>query len=178
MNQVNSDQSNLQPMARRYFFKAGAALSTALIAAPVFSSSRVNEPTTTGAAAPTATLKHRTLGSGQHKLDVSALGLGCMGMSYHRGPAPDPKPMIALIRKAADMGVTLFDTAEVYGPYLNEELVGEAVAAFRKNVVVTTKFGWNIQGDKVDGLNSQPKQIRQVAEASLKRLKTDYIDLF
>jgi aryl-alcohol dehydrogenase-like predicted oxidoreductase len=121
-------------------------------------------------------LPRRRLGS----LEVSALGLGCMGMSYHRGPAPDRKAMIALIRQAVELGVTLFDTAEVYGPFINEELVGEALAPFRNEVVIATKFGFEIvDGQQQPGvLNSRPTHIRQVAEASLERLGVESIDLF
>jgi aryl-alcohol dehydrogenase-like predicted oxidoreductase len=115
---------------------------------------------------------------GNSNLEVSAIGLGCMGMSYHRGPAPDRNAMIALIRKAVELGVTFFDTAEVYGPFINEELVGEALFPFRKEVVIATKFGSNIGNGKSTGLNSRPEHIRQVAEESLKRLKSESIDLF
>src|SRR5258708_8006807 len=115
---------------------------------------------------------------GNSNLEVSAIGLGCMGMSYHRGPAPDRSAMITLIRKTVELGVTLFDTAEVYGPFINEELVGEALFPFRKQVVIATKFGSNIENGKWTGLNSQPEHIRQVAEESIKRLKSESIDLF
>jgi aryl-alcohol dehydrogenase-like predicted oxidoreductase len=115
---------------------------------------------------------------GKSGLEVSALGLGCMGMSYHRGPAPERKAMIALIHKAVELGVTLFDTAEVYGPFINEELVGEALSPFRKKVVIATKFGFNFENGKSMGLNSRPERIRQAAEESLKRLKSESIDLF
>ena len=115
---------------------------------------------------------------GNSNLEVSAVGLGCMGMSYHRGPAPDSNTMIALIRRAVELGVTFFDTAEVYGPFINEELVGQALFPFRQEVVIATKFGSNIENGKPTGLNSQPEHIRQVAEASLKRLKSESIDLF
>ena len=115
---------------------------------------------------------------GNSNLEVSAIGLGCMGMSYHRGPAPDRNAMIALIRKAVELGVTFFDTAEVYVPFINEELVGEALFPFRKEVVIATKFGSNIENGKSTGLNSRPEHIRQVAEESLKRLKSESIDLF
>jgi aryl-alcohol dehydrogenase-like predicted oxidoreductase len=115
---------------------------------------------------------------GNSDLEVSAIGLGCMGMSYHRGPAPDRNAMIALIRRAVELGVTFFDTAEVYGPFINEELVGEALFPFRKEVIVATKFGSNIENGKSVGLNSRPKHIRQVVEESLKRLKSESIDLF
>src|ERR1700724_4890359 len=116
---------------------------------------------------------------GNSNLEISAIGLGCMGMSYHRGPAPDRNAMITLIRKAAELGVTFFDTAEVYGPFINEELVGEALAPVRKQVVIATKFGFQFdETGKQAGLNSRPEHIKQVAEASLKRLKTSVIDLF
>src|SRR5260221_5770734 len=121
-------------------------------------------------------MQKRKLGSSN--LEVSAIGLGCMGMSYHRGPAPDRNAMIALIRKAVELGVTFFDTAEVYGPFINEELVGEALFPFRKEVVIATKFGSNFENGKPTGLNSRPERIRQVAEESLKRLKSESIDLF
>jgi aryl-alcohol dehydrogenase-like predicted oxidoreductase len=115
---------------------------------------------------------------GKNGLEVSALGLGCMGMSYHRGPAPNRNAMIALLRKAVEFGITLFDTAEVYGPFINEELVGEALSPFPKEVAIATKFGFNIENGKSTGLNSRPERIRQVVEESLKRLKRDSIDLF
>ncbi len=128
-------------------------------------------------------MKKRKLGNSG--LEVSAVGLGCMGMSFSYGPAADKQEMIALIRSAVERGVTFFDTAEVYGPYTNEELVGEALAPFRDQVVIATKFGFNLD-PKYDprgmqgspGLDSRPEHIKQVAEASLKRLKVDAIDLF
>jgi aryl-alcohol dehydrogenase-like predicted oxidoreductase len=119
-------------------------------------------------------MKTRRLGNG---LEVSALGLGCMGMSFSYGPPKDPVEMIGLIRSAVDQGVTLFDTAEVYGPYTNETLVGEALAPVRDQVVIATKFGFAIGEDGMRGLNSRPDHIREVVEASLKRLRTDRIDL-
>lgn len=115
---------------------------------------------------------------GNSNLEVSALGLGCMGMSFSFPPFPDKKDMIVLLRQAVEKGVTFFDTAEVYGPFTNEELVGEALQPLRKKVVIATKFGWEITDGKMVGLNSRPEHIRQVAEASLKRLRTDVIDLF
>src|SRR5436305_3202350 len=115
---------------------------------------------------------------GKSSLEVSVMGLGCMGMSYGYGPAADKKEMIALIRTAVERGVTFFDTAEVYGPFINEELVGEALAPLRDRVVIATKFGFKIENGKQAGLDSRPAHIREVAEASLKRLKTDRIDLF
>ncbi|MEB0032594.1 aldo/keto reductase [Undibacterium sp. RTI2.1] len=110
-------------------------------------------------------------------LEVSAIGLGCMGLSYGYGPATDQHEAIKLIQTAVDRGVTLFDTAEAYGPFFNEELVGEALAPFRDRVVIATKFGFR-NGNVNDGLDSRPERIREVAEQSLRRLKTDRIDLF
>jgi len=115
---------------------------------------------------------------GRSDLQVSALGLGCMGMSYGYGPAADTREMVALIRTAVERGITFFDTAEVYGPFTNEELVGEALAPFRGQVAIATKFGFKIEAGKQNGLDSRPAHIRQVAEASLNRLKVDAIDLF
>jgi len=125
------------------------------------------------------TMQKRKLGNGN--LEVSAIGLGCMGMSFNLGPAMDKKDGISLIRAAVERGVTFFDTAEVYGPFTNEELVGEALAPFRDKVVIATKFGWEANpadGGKWNTLNSRPEHIKKVAEASLKRLKVDAIDLF
>jgi aryl-alcohol dehydrogenase-like predicted oxidoreductase len=117
---------------------------------------------------------------GKSNLEVSAIGLGCMGMSFGYGPPADKKEMISVIRKAVELGVTFFDTAEVYGPFTNEELVGEGLAPFRKEVAIATKFGFKLDPDtgKQAGLDSRPEHIKEVAEASLKRLKTDVIDLF
>lgn len=114
---------------------------------------------------------------GNSGLEVSAIGLGCMGMSFSYGPPPDKKEMIYLIHKAIDQGVTFFDTAEVYGPFTNEELVGEALKPFRNKVVIATKFGFKTDSG-ISALDSRPEHIIQVVEASLKRLKTDVIDLF
>jgi aryl-alcohol dehydrogenase-like predicted oxidoreductase len=116
---------------------------------------------------------------GNNGLEVSALGLGCMGMSFGLGPAADKKEMIALMHKAVEMGVTFFDTAEVYGPFINEELVGEALEPYKGKVVIATKFGWkpNAEGRWSD-LDSRPEHIKKVAEESLKRLRVDAIDLF
>jgi len=116
---------------------------------------------------------------GKSNLEVSAIGLGCMGMSFGYGPPKDKNEMIALIRAAVDRGVTFFDTAEVYGPFINEELVGEALAPVRGKVVIATKFGFKFgpKGEQI-GLDSRPEHIKQVAEASMKRLRTDVIDLF
>src|SRR5881398_2091728 len=133
-------------------------------------------------------MKKRKLG--KSGLEVSAIGLGCMGMSFGYGPPKDKQEMISLIRSAIEHGVTFFDTAEVYGPFINEELVGEALAPFRKfatanpsgggQVVIATKFGFKLDpnGGPPVGVDSRPEHIKQVAEASLKRLKIDAIDLF
>ena len=116
---------------------------------------------------------------GNSNLEASALGLGCMGMSYGYGPAADKQEMISLIRSAVERGVTFFDTAEAYGPFTNEELVGEALAPVRDRVVMATKFGFKFGSNGGQtGMDSRPQHIREVAEASLKRLKTDRIDLF
>ena len=116
---------------------------------------------------------------GKSGLEVSAIGLGCMGMSFSYGPAKDKQEMIPVIRGAVERGVTFFDTAEVYGPYINEELVGEALAPFRGQIAIATKFGFHFDANgKQAGLNSRPEHIKQVAEASLKRLGVDSIDLF
>src|SRR2546422_1558327 len=124
-------------------------------------------------------MKKRKLG--KSNLEVSAIGLGCMGLSFGFGPAVDKKEGISLIRAAVERGVTFFDTAEVYGPFTNEELVGEALAPFRGQVVIATKFGWAPNpedGGKWTALDSRPEHIKEAAEGSLKRLKTDVIDLF
>src|ERR1700678_3822491 len=124
-------------------------------------------------------MEKRTLG--KSGLEVSALGLGCMGLSFGFGPATEKSEAIKLIRAALERGVTFFDTAEVYGPYVNEEVVGEALAPYRDRVVIATKFGWEANpedGGKWSALKSRPEHIKQVAEKSLKRLKVDAIDLY
>jgi aryl-alcohol dehydrogenase-like predicted oxidoreductase len=123
-------------------------------------------------------MQKRKLGK-SNTLEVSAIGLGCMGMSFGYGPAKDKQEMISLIQAAVERGITFFDTAEVYGPFTNEELVGEALAPMRERVVIATKFGFKFgpKGEQI-GLDSRPEHIKKVAEASLKRLKTDFIDLF
>jgi len=164
---------------RRNFLKMGTTIGAAILATSAFSTTLSDEKATQGNVAKkhSAKIKHRTLGSGKHSLDVTALGLGCMGMNYHRSFVPDRKVMIALIRKAVEMGVNLFDTAEVYGPFINEELVGEALSTLRKDILICSKFGFNIQNGQMAGLNSKPDHIRTVVEQSLKRLRTDHIDL-
>ena len=163
---------------RRGFLKTGAA---ALCAAPAMASAATPPAASTcgGMDLPNIT-QRRTLGSGDWRLDVSALGFGVMGMNYNRGLHPDRKAMIALLHQAAERGVTLFDTAQVYGPLINEELAGEGLYPYRDKVSVTTKFGHRIVGGKyIDGeLDSTPQTIRRVAEESLKRLRVDAISLF
>jgi aryl-alcohol dehydrogenase-like predicted oxidoreductase len=124
-------------------------------------------------------MQKRKLGLGKNSLEVSEIGLGCMGLSFGFGPAVEKQQGITLIRAAVERGVTFFDTAEIYGAYTNEELVGEALQPFRKQVVIATKFGFKIDAaGKQAGLDSRPEHIKEVAEASLKRLRTDVIDLF
>ncbi len=117
---------------------------------------------------------------GRSNLEVSAIGLGCMGMSFSYGPPKDKQEMLSLLRAAVERGVTFFDTAEVYGPFTNEELVGEGLTPFRDQVVIATKFGFKLKSDGPGwaGVDSRPEHIKEVAEASLKRLRTDRIDLF
>lgn len=166
---------------RRNFFKTGTALSASVLASSLMSiipsSATASRGTKDGKE--NSKEQFRTLGSGNHSIKVSyGLGLGCMGMSFNRSFIPDKKPMIALIRKAYDMGVNLFDTAEAYGPFTNETLVGEAIAPFRKKITLCSKFGFDIQNGKMTGgFNSHPDHIRTVVEQSLKRLNTDVIDL-
>jgi aryl-alcohol dehydrogenase-like predicted oxidoreductase len=174
----NADQlreETTSKTGRRGFLKAGATMGAAFLAAPTVGGLETNEKDTGSQL--NANTKERVLGSGKSSMKVSIFGLGCMGMSYHRSFIPDKKYMIALIRKAVDMGVNLFDTAEAYGPYTNEVLVGEALQPVRKNIQICTKFGFNIQDNKLSGLNSKPGQIRKVVENSLRSLRTDYIDL-
>ena len=160
---------------RRDFIKMSTLISGALMSS-AFTNAQTDEKDQT-----TRIMKNtsaRILGSGKHQIQVSPLGLGCMGMSFNRSFIPDRKYMVEVIRKAYDLGVTFFDTAEVYGPFTNETLVGEAIKPFRKNVTLCSKFGFDIQDNKMTGkLNSNPKHIREVVEASLKRLNTDVIDL-
>jgi aryl-alcohol dehydrogenase-like predicted oxidoreductase len=160
---------------RRNFLKAGAMVSASFLSAPLLSSAKNLAKQERGTSGLTLS-KQRTLGSGKNSLQVSALGLGCMGMSYHRSFIPDRKVSISLIQKAYEMGVNFFDTAEAYGPLTNEELVGEAIAPFRKKIILVTKFGFK-EGKPSLGLDSSPQRIRKVVEHSLKSLKTDYIDL-
>ena len=163
---------------RRNFLKASAALGSSLLLAPAAGFAAATEPNKKNQ--PGMAGNTRTLGTGAHRIEVAhGMGLGCMGMSWNRSFVPDRKYMIALIRKAYEMGVSLFDTAEAYGPFANEVLVGEAIKPFRKTITLCSKFGFEIQnGQFVPGaFNSKPKHIREVVEQSLKRLQTDHIDL-
>jgi aryl-alcohol dehydrogenase-like predicted oxidoreductase len=162
---------------RRNFLKASAVLSSSLLLSPASGFAKAVEKEQTKSNA--AKSKSRILGTGKHSIEVAyGLGLGCMGMSWNRSFVPDRKYMIATIRKAYDMGVNLFDTAEAYGPFMNEELLGEAIKPFRKKITLCSKFGFEIQNGKMTGrFNSQPKHIKEVVEQSLKRLQTDHIDL-
>ena len=167
---------------RRDVLKAVAVLAASPVLLGLPGASAAADGTPTGHDRPCSPLvgKKRVLGRGKFALEVSALGVGVMGCNYNRGVAPDRKQMIALIRQAAERGVTLFDTAQIYGPLTNEELAGEALEPFRGRVAVTTKFGHDIVDGvyRKGGLNSRPENIRRVAEESLKRLRVDAIELF
>jgi aryl-alcohol dehydrogenase-like predicted oxidoreductase len=171
---------DMKTQDRRNFLKLSALAGGSFLAAPSFSKTTGKEQSTSNATTGNfeKITKKRFLGSGKNKIEVSALGLGCMGMSWNRTFVPDKKYMITMIRRAYEMGVTFFDTAEAYGPWVNEELVGEAIAPFRKEIILCSKFGFNIQNGKMTpGFNSKPDHIRTVVDQSLKRLKTDVIDL-
>jgi len=161
---------------RRNFLKMGTTVGASILTTSAFSTTREKVMPGITAKKHSTKIKHRTLGSGKHSINVSAIGLGCMGMSYHRSFVPVKKVMIGLIRKAPELGITLFDTAEAYGPLVNEELVGEAIQPFRKKIILATKFGF-VEGKPAMGLDSRPQTIRKVVEHSLKSLRTDYIDL-
>lgn len=165
---------------RRKFLSAGALTTSAIAFGSLGLTQSCNTRKNSDAAFNTdennKNSSKRQLGKGDHGIEVSALGLGCMGMSYHRSFIPDKQAMIKMIRKVPELGVNLFDTAEAYGPFLNEELVGEALEPIRKEVLVSTKFGF-AEGKPEKGLDSRPETIRKAVENSLKRLRTDYIDL-
>lgn len=178
MNVLNSS-------SRRGFLRTGATLGAAMCMPPAVANSAAAQqvsaaPTEAGAMDLPVITKQRTLGSENARMEVSALGLGVMGMTYNRGPHPDRKALIALLHQAVDHGVTLFDTAQVYGPLTNEELAGEALYPYRNRVSVTTKFGHSIVDGKYETgkLNSRPENIRRVAEDSLRRLRVEVIELF
>ncbi|PCH66686.1 MAG: aldo/keto reductase [Bacteroidales bacterium] len=160
---------------RRSFLKSSALFGAFALASPAVSFANSADNLTKKR---TKKVPMRTLGKGKAAFQVSAIGLGCMGTNYHRGRIPNRQKMIELMQEAVEMGVTLFDTAEVYGPYINEEIVGEAIGKFKNKISITTKFGFEIQNGKSVGQNSRPEQIRKVAEESMKRLNIDVIDLF
>ena len=160
---------------RREFLKSGALAGLGLISSNVLFGSTTME-TNMNSNSNLQEKGMRILGSGKHQLAVSAFGLGCMGMSYHRSFVPDRQMSINLIRKAAELGLNFFDTAEAYGPRINEELVGEALQPIRKDILIATKFGF-VDGVPAKGLDSRPETIKKMVDQSLKRLKTDYIDL-
>lgn len=174
---MNNSKNNSN---RRSFLKSTALLSAFAVTAPAFSFANSFEKNTKSNHKKNLdNVPMRTLGKGKAAFTVSALGLGCMGMNYHRGLYPNRQKMIDLMHEAVDMGVTLFDTAESYGPHTNEIFVGEALSQFKNKISVTTKFGHDIVNGKGTGKqNSRPEHIRQVAEESLKRLNIDVIDLF
>lgn len=161
---------------RREFLKASSLAGLGLISSTVFAGIKEEKMDNKANTSLDHNAGKRLLGSGKHQLQVSAIGLGCMGMSYHRSFVPDRKVSINLIREAYEIGINFFDTAEAYGPYLNEDLVGEALAPIRKNVVLASKFGF-VDGTPSKGLDSRPETIRKAVDESLKRLKTDYLDL-
>lgn len=163
-------------MGRRGFLKTATVLAAAVSMPPLVKSSHAYVSAKGGKDMPLLTEK-RTLGQGSAAMEVSALGFGCMGLNYHRSIVLDKKQAVYLLHQAVDHGITLFDTAETYGPFINEELVGEGLKGYGDKVQITTKFGFNYAGNKVTGLNSSPKRIREMVEQSLKRLKRDYIDM-
>jgi aryl-alcohol dehydrogenase-like predicted oxidoreductase len=171
------ENQNTNPLLRRNFLKAVSALGLGTAVSPMLMSygAVADKKSSGNKNIGTILTKKRTLGSKKNHLVVSAIQLGCMGMHTGRGIHPDHKSMVKLIRDAAERGCNFFDTAEVYGPYVNEELVGEALAPIRNNVAISTKFGFKIGG--AGGLDSSPENIRKVVDKSLKRLRTDRIDL-
>ena len=176
---MNGNCKREEKCNRRRFLKATAAVSVSLALNPSIGQAKEAVNTLSANEAKTDGLPHRTLGSGKATFEVSALGFGVMGMTYNRSQHPDKKQCIRLLREAMDKGVTLFDTAIIYGPLNNEELAGEALGEFRGKVNVTTKFGHEIINGKATGrLNSRPETIRRYCEESLKRLRTDAIPLF
>jgi aryl-alcohol dehydrogenase-like predicted oxidoreductase len=172
----------MQNLNRRNFLKSGSVLSASVWASSMMSMmpANVNASPQKNEEQKKLKYKERTLGTGKISLKINhGMGLGCMGMSFNRSFIPDRNNSIAVIRKAYDMGVNFFDTAEAYGPFANEVLVGEAIKPFRKNIILCSKFGFEIQNGKFipGAFNSKPQHIREVVEASLKRLQTDHIDL-
>lgn len=181
MDMKNEKSNGVGGLGRRDFMKAGGVLGAALFAqslSPVMANVKELEPIEADTSSDPLVTDRRQLGSGKFAMEVSAIGFGVMGMSYHRGAHPDKRACIRLLHEAVDRGVTLFDTAETYGPFLNEELAGEALSGYKDKIHVTTKFGFNHVNGKAQGLNNRPEYIRKVVEGSLRRLKTDCIDLY
>ncbi|MCA6067987.1 aldo/keto reductase [Chryseobacterium sp. RG1] len=177
-NSVNSGIHNeINPFNRRDFIKSTAVLGAAMCVPSILMSSSEEKNTSLQMNSFPIIKGQRTLGSGQYSMQVSEIGFGVMGMNYHRGIHPDKKAMIKLGHQAVERGITLFDTAETYGPFSNEELAGEIFSSFKNKIAVTTKFGFNYEGNKVTGVNSRPERIREMVENSLKRLKIDVIEL-
>lgn len=166
------------PLSRRNFLRIGGLLSAAAMTGPFQSQAKPNPAMEISSVNSLSITEKRRLGTGEFSMEVSAIGLGVMGMTYHRGAHPDKKTCIRLLHEAVDRGVTLFDTAETYGPFTNEELAGEALSPYKDKIYVTTKFGFNHVNGKAQGLNNRPEYIREVVEGSLKRLKTDCIELY
>ncbi len=168
--------TDILTMGRRGFLKTAAVMAAVAVMPPVVRKVQASVTTKTGADLPFLPQK-RTLGYGRAAMEVSALGFGCMGLNYHRSSRMDEKQAAYLLHQAVDRGITLFDTAETYGPFINEELVGKCLKGYGDKVQITTKFGFNYNGNKVTGLNSSPRRIREMVEQSLKRLQRDCIDL-
>lgn len=176
MSEIRNDITGDKGLTRRGFLKASAVVTAGILAQPTLAQTLTNaRKEESGELLMT---KKRTLGTGKHQLDVSAISFGCMGLNYHRGVSPDKKTMIMLLHQVVERGVNFFDTAETYGPFINEQLVGEGLAPFKNKVMISTKFGFNHEGSAATGLNSRPEHIRKVAEESLKRLQVDTLDLF
>ncbi|AWM79893.1 aldo/keto reductase [Gammaproteobacteria bacterium ESL0073] len=176
MSEIRNDITGDKGLTRRGFLKASAVVTAGILAQPTLAQTLINaRKEESGELLMT---KKRTLGTGKHQLDVSAISFGCMGLNYHRGVSPDKKTMITLLHQVVERGVNFFDTAETYGPFINEQLVGEGLAPFKNKVLISTKFGFNHEGGAATGPNSRPEHIRKVAEESLKRLQVDTLDLF
>ncbi len=163
-------------MGRRGFLKTAALMTAVAMMPPAVKTARAAINPKGGPDTPLLTGK-RTLGAGNAAMEVSSLGFGCMGLNYHRSNRMDEKQATYLLHQAVDHGITLFDTAETYGPFINEELVGKGLKGYGDKVKITTKFGFNYDGNKVTGLNSSPQRIREMVDQSLKRLQRDYIDM-
>lgn len=182
--QQKAEQEAKNTLNRRNFLKIGVTMSAALVAAPVITNTTTveslagNNDTATPNNNHSIISERRTPGSGKFSMEVSAIGLGVMGMDYHRGVHPSRKANIRLLHEAVDRGVTFFDTAETYGPFVNEELAGEVLSQYKDKIYVTTKFGFNHIDGRAQGLNNRPEYIKQVVEGSLKRLRTDCIELY